>query len=235
MTKKIRSKILEDLRTQTLDDTVKLIEQMTFAKDTNARIEKRREDSKIAAVGKRNSKTLYQKDKKYRRMDKTPKNEKSHVMTCFNCGKDRDPHSKRVRCVKMGSVNCARSKGRSTNIVEISAIGPEKYHPIMVEADTGANITVFKAELLQEMAWAELEQTEMQIQGYSGIAENCAGKAMITLQLGSRTHDEEIYFSNMATSNYLSRDACIMFKIIPRGFPHAEVNTMKASDKTPKS
>ena len=37
---KVRSKILEDLRTPTLDDTVKLIEQMTFAKDTNARIEK---------------------------------------------------------------------------------------------------------------------------------------------------------------------------------------------------
>ena len=129
----------------------------------------------------------------------------------------------------MGSVNCARS----TNIVEISAIGPEKCHPIKVEADTGANITVFKAESLQEMAWVELEQTEMQIQGYSGIAENCVGKAKVTLQLGSRAHDEEIYFSNMTTSNYLSRDACIMFKIIPKGFPHAEVNVLKASDKTP--
>ena len=73
---KVRSKILEDLRTPTLDDTVKLIEQMTFARETNARIEKRREDSKVAAVGKRNSKTLYQKDKEYRRMDKNPKNEK---------------------------------------------------------------------------------------------------------------------------------------------------------------
>ena len=99
----------------------------------------------------------------------------------------------------------------------------------MVEADTGANITVFKAESLQEMAWVELEQTEMQIQGYSGIAENCVGKAKVTLQLGSRAHDEEIYFSNMTTSR------CIMFKIIPKGFPHAEVNVLKASDKTPKS
>ena len=74
---KVRSKILEDLRTPTLDDTVKLIEQMTFAKDTNARIEKRREDSKIAAIGKRNSKTLYQKDKESRRMEKTPKMKKA--------------------------------------------------------------------------------------------------------------------------------------------------------------
>ena len=40
-----RSKILEDLRAPTLDDTVKLIEQMVYAKETNARIEKRRDDS----------------------------------------------------------------------------------------------------------------------------------------------------------------------------------------------
>ena len=52
---KVRSKILEDLRTPTLDDTVKLIEQMVYAKDTNARIERRREDSKIAAVSGANS------------------------------------------------------------------------------------------------------------------------------------------------------------------------------------
>ena len=42
---KVRSKIFEDLRTPTMDDTVKLIEQMVYAKDTNARIEKKRENS----------------------------------------------------------------------------------------------------------------------------------------------------------------------------------------------
>ena len=77
----------------------------------------------------------------------------------------------------MGSINCARS----TNIIEIRAIRPGKCHPIKVEADTGANITVFKAESLQEMAWVELKHTEMQIEGYSGIAENCVGKARLTL------------------------------------------------------
>ena len=72
-------------------------------------IEKRREHSKIAEVGKRNSKTLYQKDKESRRMEKTPKNEKSHVMTCFNCGKDRHPHS------KLGGwkINCPAAKATS--------------------------------------------------------------------------------------------------------------------------
>ena len=47
---KVRSKIFEDLRTPTLGDKVKLIEQMVYAKDTNAGIEKRREDSKVAAI-----------------------------------------------------------------------------------------------------------------------------------------------------------------------------------------
>ena len=37
---KVRSKIFEDFRTPTLDETVKLIEQMVYAKDTTARIEK---------------------------------------------------------------------------------------------------------------------------------------------------------------------------------------------------
>lgn len=37
---KVGSKILEDFRASTLDETVKVIEQMVYTKDTNARIEK---------------------------------------------------------------------------------------------------------------------------------------------------------------------------------------------------
>ena len=67
---KVRSKILEDLKTPTLDETVKLIEQMAYAKDSNARIEKRREDSKVSSInkissGKKPTKTVYQKDKRF--------------------------------------------------------------------------------------------------------------------------------------------------------------------------
>ena len=62
---KVTSKILENLKTPTLDDTVKLIEQMVYAKDTNARIEKRFEDAKVNAIkdsksSKRPTNTLYQ-------------------------------------------------------------------------------------------------------------------------------------------------------------------------------
>ena len=41
---RVRSKILEDQKTPILDETIKLIEQMMYTKETNARIEKRRED-----------------------------------------------------------------------------------------------------------------------------------------------------------------------------------------------
>ena len=44
---KVRSKILEDYRNPTLDETVKLIEQMVYAKDTTTRMSKRIQDSKI--------------------------------------------------------------------------------------------------------------------------------------------------------------------------------------------
>ena len=72
---KVRSKILEDYRNPTLDETAKLIEQMVYAKDTNARVAERRMDSKISAItnpqtSKRPSKTRYQKDKEVRRWDK---------------------------------------------------------------------------------------------------------------------------------------------------------------------
>ena len=261
---KVRSKILEDLKTPTLDDTVKLIEQMVYARDTNARIEKRREDSKIAAINssnKRPSKTAYQKEKEVRRMDNGKKDERNRKVgtsqdKCYCCGRDRHPSTgvrfgwkencpaknatckdckktghfmnmpacllKKINCIKIGSVNTTKS----TNVVEIMATSPGKSVPIKLEADTGANITVMRAESLQEMDWVEISPTNMHIQGYSGIAEPCLGKANVTLQRGSRVHEEEIYFSNKTTANFLSRDACMSFGIIPTGFPHAEVNTV---------
>ena len=100
---KVRSKILEDLRTPTLDDTVKLIEQMVYSKDTNARIEKRREDTKIAAINnaisnKRPTKTTYQKDREVRRFDNAQADNKSKAWEknkdkCLYCGRDRHPNN----------------------------------------------------------------------------------------------------------------------------------------------
>lgn len=52
---KVRSKILEDLRTPTLDETVKLIEQMVHAKDTIARVRKMLEDSMVESINQRDS------------------------------------------------------------------------------------------------------------------------------------------------------------------------------------
>ena len=95
---KVRSKILEDLRTPTLDETVKLIEQMVYAKDTNARIEKRCEDSKVASINKfgfnkKPTKTLYKKDKEDRRFEKASSNGNKvavkDTLKCNCCGQNR--------------------------------------------------------------------------------------------------------------------------------------------------
>ena len=79
---KVRSEILEYYRNPTLDETVKLIEQMVYAKDTNTKIAERREDSKVSAIAnpqisKRSSKTTYQKDKEVQRWDKAGQDEEN--------------------------------------------------------------------------------------------------------------------------------------------------------------
>ena len=58
-----------------------------------------------------------------------------------------------------------------------------------VEADTGANISVAKAEILQEMDWIELEPTNVHIKGYSGMAEPCVGKAKVSFPRGANSHE----------------------------------------------
>lgn len=78
---KIRSKILEDLETPTLDETVQLIEQMVYAKETNARFENRHDDSKVSftnkfGAGKKPTNTLYHKDNEDRKLEKANSNSK---------------------------------------------------------------------------------------------------------------------------------------------------------------
>ena len=180
---------------------------------------------------------------------------------CFYCGRDRHPNNgtkfgwrehcsaknatckeckkvrhfanmpacryKKVASIKIEAINSATT----TNAVELNALGPDTEVSIEVEADTGANITVAKEELLQELDWVELEPTNVYIKGYSGIAEPCLGKATINLQRGARYHEEDVFFSNKSTVNFLSSDACKAFGIIPKGFPHEQLNAVK-SDKT---
>lgn len=57
---------------------------------------------------------------------------------------------------------------KSTNMVEIIALGPDTSIPIEIEADTGASITVKKADVLQELSWVKLRTTNVYITGYSG-------------------------------------------------------------------
>ena len=77
-----------------------------------------------------------------------------------------------------------------------------------------------------------IESTDFHIRGYSGIVEPCVGKATVNLKLGQRCHAEEVFFSKETTGNFLSRDACKAFGIIPRGFPHEQLNAVKLRQRT---
>lgn len=55
---------------------------------------------------------------------------------------------------KVGSINIEEvNSTKSTNVVEVTAVGPDASIPIEIEADRGANITVVKADTLQNMEW----------------------------------------------------------------------------------
>ena len=112
--------------------------------------------------------------------------------------------SKRVHCIQIESVHSAKS----TNLVNLKVMGSNSSVEVEAEADTGANISVFKGDELQDLNWMNLEHTNVHIKGYDGTAKSCLGKAVMKLQLGNKIHQEEIFFSNSTTSNFLSRDAC---------------------------
>ena len=60
----------------------------------------------------------------------------------------------------------------------MKVVAPKKYHFIKVEADAGANITVFQAETMQGLNRVEMGPTEIEIQRYSAGAEQCLGKLL---------------------------------------------------------
>lgn len=62
---------------------------------------------------------------------------------------------KRIKCMKGESITMARSIYKSTHVMKILAMGRSKNAPrvmvtINVEAETDANITLLKAEILQD-------------------------------------------------------------------------------------
>ena len=88
--------------------------------------------------------------------------------------------------MKIESVN----RAKSTNKVEIMAMdrsknGLKSMIPISVEADTGANITLLKAEILQDLNWVQMSATDMHIEGNNAVADPCLGKAYSRLQRGN--------------------------------------------------
>ena len=168
-----------------------------YAKDTNARIEKRREDSKVSAIGgsssssKKTSKTSYQKHKEVKRFDKGKFNAKNKSQVqgkdkCSCCGIDRHPNtgtkfgwkeqfvaknatcrdckkighftgmqacwSRKVACIKVELLNSLTP----SNTVHFNFVGPDRATEVTAEADAGATITVFKADMIEHLNWLEI-------------------------------------------------------------------------------
>ena len=120
--------------------------------------------------------------------------------------------SRRVSCIKVESLNSLTP----SNEVNFNILGPDGAVEVKAEADTGATITVFKAEMYGEFTWMDLEQSNVHIRGYDGNSKPCCGKARAVFQRNTRRHEEEVFFSNEATANYLSRGACLALGIIPK-------------------
>ena len=89
--------------------------------------------------------------------------------------------AKKVSCIKIEDFHSTKF----TNMVKVKSIGPVTSIPVEVEANTGANIAVMKADVLQELYWVELEPTDVHIRGYSVIVEPCFGKSNHQSQNGS--------------------------------------------------
>ena len=126
--------------------------------------------------------------------------------------------------MKIESVNMVKS----TNKVEIMAMGrsknrPRMMVPISVEEDTGANITLLKAEMTKDLDCVQMMVTDMHVQGYNGAVEPWLREAFLRFQRGKRSNIEEVYISNRKTSNFTSRDGCMALGIISTGLPYAEV------------
>lgn len=120
------------------------------------------------------------------------------------------------------------NSAKSTNLVNVKIMGAKNSVDMEAEADTGANISVFIGEELQNIDWMDLEDTNVHIKGFDGTATSFLGKAVMKLQLGNKIHQEEIFFSSTTTSNFLSRDACMALGIIPKGFPHEQLHSVKS-------
>ena len=102
---------------------------------------------------------------------------------------------------------------------------------VQVEADTGANITLFQQEMLRHIKRTRLQPTNIHDMTFNGEADPCLGKAVVTLDLGNRRWKEMVFFSKFTKSNILSRGACMKLGLIPEGFPYEQVHTVLNSWK----
>ena len=151
--------------------------------------------------------------------------------TCNDCKKTG--HFSGMHACRMKKVSCIKFEKlhsiRDSNTVMLKALGTESDVDVLVEADTGANLTVFSAQTMEDMSGLnlDLEHTDMHVKGFDSSKTRCRAMAKVRLQLGREVHEEMVYFSDHTESNFLSIGACKALRIIHSGFPTQQVNSLK--------
>ena len=97
---------------------------------------------------------------------------------------------KKVNCIKIKNINSIRD----TNVVTLKALGPDCDLDVVVEADTGAKVTLFSSKVIEDMPWINLESTDMHVKGFDSSIRRCKAVAQIELRLGKKIHKETVYF-----------------------------------------
>ena len=119
--------------------------------------------------------------------------------TCRDC--NRTGHFTGMRACKSRKVESLNSLTKS-NKVRFNIVGPSRKTEVNAEADTGASITVFKADMMEHLSWLELEDTSMVVQAYDGGSNTLLEKERAQFQRGHLTHEEHIYFSQDTKYNF---------------------------------
>lgn len=173
----------------------------------------------------------------------------SNKSKCYYCGRDRHPNTssqfgwrdncpaknatckefknighftnmpackyKKVHCIKIEFVNCAKY----SNTVDMIAKGPKQGVQIKLEADTGANITVLKAIIMEDLDLVNMEPTNLHIQGYCETPEPCLGKAFINLQRSNRWRKKSPFLASKLLPTFYPEMHAWNLELYQKDFP----------------
>ncbi|KAK8378978.1 hypothetical protein O3P69_009604 [Scylla paramamosain] len=157
---------------------------------------------------------------------------KGHFKRC--CRSSKRPHGTASANAVSGSVTTAGANVSRQPTIEVKvALGKGAKHRTAAVADTGAQVCVAGAALLSSL---NIQPT--QLQGRAGLRDvadlplRCLGSCRCDIYLGGHATQQEVYFVPSARSLFLSLSACKELGLVPAGFPHHSLPTIRAVEAT---